>query len=132
MLDADYEGRWQRLTDAGYQITTVGLAQATKIGPVVLLVAQCLADGGRLLIVARPDEDAHLLERVHRLLAQRGETDNTKLHLMLEMIISIEGTITYLASRSLSVVSCEGCAARRVWRAGRTRRAVRIRDWCLL
>jgi hypothetical protein len=86
VLDADYEGRWQRLTDAGYQITTVGLAQATKIGPVVLLVAQCLADGGRLLIVARPDEDAHLLERVHRLLAQRGAADNTKLHLMLELL----------------------------------------------
>ena len=30
----------------------------------VLLVAECLADGGRLLIVARPDEDAHLLESV--------------------------------------------------------------------
>ena len=30
----------------------------------VLLVAECLADGGRLLIIARPEEDAHLLERV--------------------------------------------------------------------
>ena len=85
-LDADYEGRWQCLTDAGYRITTVGLAQAAKIGQVVLLVAECLADGGRLLIVARPDEDAHLLERVHRLLAQRGEADNTKLHVMLELL----------------------------------------------
>ena len=86
VLDADYEGRWQRLTDAGYRIATVGLAEANKIGQVVLLVAECLADSGRLLIVARPDEDAHLLERVHRLLAQRGEADNSKLHLMLELL----------------------------------------------
>jgi hypothetical protein len=86
VLDADYERCWQHLTDAGYRIATVGLAQANKIGQVVLLVAECLADGGRLLIVARPDEDAHLLERVHRLLAQRGEADNTKLHLMLELL----------------------------------------------
>ena len=52
VLDAACEGRWQCLTDAGYQIAPVGLVQAAKIGQVVLLVAECLADGGRLLIVA--------------------------------------------------------------------------------
>jgi hypothetical protein len=86
ILDADYAGRWQQLTDAGYQVATVGPARANGIGQVILLVAECLADGGRLLIVARPDEDAHLLERVHRLLAQRDATDNTKLHLMLQLL----------------------------------------------
>lgn len=86
ILDADYEGRWQHLADAGYRVATAGLAQANKVGQVVLLVAECLADGGRLLVVARPDEDAHLLERVHCLLAQRGEADNTKLHLMLDLL----------------------------------------------
>lgn len=86
ILDTDYEGCWQQLTDAGYRIATAGLAQAKGIGQVILLVAECLADGGRLLIVARPDEDAHLLERVHRLLVQRDKADNTKLHLMLELL----------------------------------------------
>jgi len=86
VLDADYADRWQQLTDAGYQVAMAGPALAKGIGHVVLLVAECLADGGRLLIVARPDEDAHLLERVHRLLAQRDEADNTKLHLMLALL----------------------------------------------
>lgn len=86
VLEADYEGQWQQLTDAGYQIATAGPAVAKGIGQVVLWIAECLADGGRLLSVARPDEDAHLLERVHQLLAQRGEADNTKLHLMLSLL----------------------------------------------
>lgn len=86
ILEANYQRCWQQLTDAGYQIAIVGPAQANKIGQVVLLVAECLADGGRLLIVAQPDKQAHLLERVHCLLAQRGAADNTKLHLMLDLL----------------------------------------------
>ena len=86
VLQADYAGDWQQLTDAGYQIARVGPALAKGIGPVVLWVAECLADSGRLLIVARPDEDAHGLERMHHLLAQRGEADNTKLDLMLSVL----------------------------------------------
>lgn len=86
VLEADYERQWQQLTDASYQIAMAGRALAKGMGEVVLWVAECLADGGRLLIVARPDEDAHLLERVHQLLAQRGEADNTKLHLMSSLL----------------------------------------------
>jgi hypothetical protein len=85
ILDADYKGRWQQLTDAGYRVVLVGSARANKIGQVVLLVAECLADGGRLLIVTRSDDEVRLLQRVQRLLERRAEADNTKLHRMIEL-----------------------------------------------
>jgi hypothetical protein len=44
VLEADYEGQWQQLTDAGYQIAVAGPALAKGMGQVVLWVAPASAD----------------------------------------------------------------------------------------
>lgn len=86
LLKDDYQRQWHELKDEGYRVAFLGEATATTLGRVVLLVIECLADGERQLLVARPDKETVLLERVELLLARQAQTDNTKLHLMLDLL----------------------------------------------
>jgi hypothetical protein len=86
LLKGDYQRQWHELKDEGYRVAFLGEAIATTLGRVVLLVVECLADGERQLLVARPDKETVLLERVELLLARQVQPDNTKLHLMLDLL----------------------------------------------
>ncbi len=86
LLKGDYRRQWHDLKDEGYRVAFLGEATATTLGQVVLLVIECLADGERQLLVARPTKETVLLERVQLLLARQAQPDNTKLHLMLNLL----------------------------------------------
>ena len=86
LLKDDYRRQWHELKDEGYQVSFLGEATATTLGRVLLLVIECLADGERQLLVVRPEQEAVLLERVQLLLARQARPDNTKLHLMLDLL----------------------------------------------
>ena len=86
LLEGDYRRQWHELKDEGYRVAFLGEATAITLGQVVLLVIECLADGERQLLAARPTKETVLLEQVQLLLARQAQPDNTKLHLMLDLL----------------------------------------------
>jgi|YNPBryBLVA2012_1023415.scaffolds.fasta_scaffold14320_1 hypothetical protein len=77
---------WIELTDAGYRVVLVGIANVKDMGQVSLVVAEDLADQERTLFITRAASDEVILQRVELALAQHVDADQSRLNVMLRLL----------------------------------------------
>jgi hypothetical protein len=77
---------WIELTDVGYRVVIVGLAEVDGVGGVSLLVTEDLADQTRTWFVTRADNDDVILPRVELAVAQHADADTSRLQVMRRLL----------------------------------------------